>query len=282
MTGVDFPSYASEAELLGIVRPTADFTRTVGERNTRIGGVLSSAYDLSSCGMAVQLHSTAQLLAGGALKDWQKSALETSGSNYIGMPYFLFSKLGHGTKDDIASKLGIIPNFYAPHTDHTSLLFKHVLVEYDRMDWQSFRMAMYGDVDLTDPHSGAPFTPGELEAFLVEGNNNGLVPNSGTLVIGDDNSLERLKNPIELIGYFMKRSMLRNPDSDFNVDFTYDFLKRVNDVHFSEKLLSQTRALAIKKLGLMLAITDQIAYDAYWSGNRIHADYRPADNDGRW
>lgn len=109
---------------------------------------IRGAYDLSSCGMGVQLFCVKKLFQLNDLSDWDKDALSGMQSNYLATPYILAWLY---PERDLALYVEK-PIYECPNSAKHRALFKTAYLGYDQLSWQVMREVLGGDaISTADP-----------------------------------------------------------------------------------------------------------------------------------
>jgi hypothetical protein len=234
-----------------------------------------SAYDLSSSGMGMQLHTvdlahkTDDL---NSLPDWAKENFPISNSNYIGSPSmlgWLFPGRNAGIPDHLSS-----------HSDQHLRLFKEMSNLYSEIQWAQLREVLDSMMGVKSSDPISPITDIELQEYFKLADSLGLLERFGE---GGG------KNVDELISQLPELDTdLYDPDElthrmgrtgVFFVDIIYDDMYKLR---LTPQYREKTLKASTYKLGTMLAITEQILYDAKASAVPISASFTPPDLDGRY
>ncbi len=224
---------------------------------------LDSAYDLGSGGMGIHMNALSRLAMGKEIPDRAYTSLSISGSNFIGNPYVI----GWYRPD---SGFGG-PIVECPDAEPHKRLINNIYLLYNELDRKTIRLALLGENELAENVSGEEF---DRESFL------------------------------DLIRLASKRGQIRL-FTDFETDFTppqssFDFMTfalRTEGVEVEESFLddfigikttdvfrNEVISAAAHKLAAMLAVSDQITFEAKQLGSPVSFDYRPdrAEPGGKW
>ncbi len=226
---------------------------------------IRSAYDLSSAGMGVVLHSVRKLDLGENLSEWESESIDRFGSNYIVQPYILFWLRPERLGDFLYGS--VVKNQSDLAEKHKELILT-AEERYDYLKWNIFRMTLANEDSDTFKQSGQPFSKKELLAFLKRGVKNGMIE-------GDSNSIEKIL-PAD-----SETSLTRNIYKA-RVDLTDRFFEEYRRLFFTDRYKKQLLTCATLKLGSMLAVTDLIASDASKSGTPIPYSFKPPLFDKGW
>lgn len=175
--------------------------RSPKEQLESINRTIKSAYDLSSIGMGIQMHSLKKLSKLQVLPDWAMDAVQTPFSNFIAKTYVL--RWGDPNHD-----VGWDPLVLCEETELHRKLYRSMKNQYDQLDVTK--------VPKSFPRHGISFP---------------------------------------------------NPESMDDELLTY---------------LQTMKTAAAHKLAFMLAISDQLTFEAKELGQPISKDYNPIKSDMKW
>jgi len=222
---------------------------------------ITSAYDLSSGGMGVHLHSVRLLAAGQPLTDWERGSLGQYSCNYLVDPYV-------GGWRHPNPMWGRRPKFQSPHTKSHLRLLAETDAEYERLQWQIMRLLLGGEEGVVVKHPDKPISGKELPNYLRTAVERGLV-------VADDKVLSAMKPgsyPGEILRNLFKAGG----------DVSDDYATLITDLTYSDRFRSELLTATTHKLGAMLAVTDQITYDASSQGFPIPYSFKPERFDDGW
>lgn len=222
---------------------------------------LDIAYDLSSVGMGVQFDSVAAF-ALGSVNEWQKGAVLNWSSNYTGHPYAL-GWLGNSEHVKNNS-----PKAVTPFTPSYVQLFEETEAEYDRLGRAHIRIALGDATPETSGVEGPLVDPVEYRELLISAAKKGLIlfepPTLPEVEVADK-------------PWKVPRSLLR-----VGIEVPDSLLERFDAVQMSEAFRERTLRVATYKLGCMLALTDQLTWEAQALGQPVAKAYRPSRNITEW
>lgn len=237
-------------------------------------------YDLSSCGMAVMtraVHMAHRTPA--ALTDYELPQLTTDGSNFIVQP---FAQDFFKPEDSSFKK----PNHCSPLAESHRALYFHMREEYRGLQWLMTKWWLNGNQpDLSTPNSRQPISKNEIDSYLTQALKIGVITGVDTIQARNAFPNEAFRD--DPIGNLLKISHLIQLDND-PFHFIRDLFKAgvMTPDSFDEEyyrsahspnLATIIREISLYKLGTMLALMQQIAYDFYCSGNPISASLRPIE-----
>lgn len=210
--------------------------------------VIDSAFDLTSVGMAVQLHIVDLLGQGKVLPYWAEEDVNASSSNYFATPYVI-GWIRDG--DDSFKK----PKSSCPNSNLHKALMTKMYDEYDFMK-KAYRIV--------------PSSEDETRSWdeIVQRR----IEQSKTKYRGLRKRYKRYLDEL------VKKGFIDNPDYSEIERIIYNDkysalmreLKEKKIKDFKKRNLQKT----VYKLGCMLAITDQLTYDAAQQGMPIPANYK--------
>ncbi|QQG41305.1 MAG: hypothetical protein HYV90_03995 [Candidatus Woesebacteria bacterium] len=238
----------------------------IAEKIQYFPGHLESAFSLASGGMGIHLHSVADFVAGRDLAKWAHTSLAQSGSNYLTNPYVFGWRWKEG-QDTMYLDYG--PHATSPETQSNLRLFDVMNDEYDKMRSVQLRLVFGGEeaIAISDPE--APITSEEeFISLLVAASRQGLIKydpkTSPKIEVADDE--------FSLVGNLIKNG----------VEISEDLWIRWEAVKFSDRFREATIRAAVHKLGVMLALTEQLTFDAKALGVPISSKYKPTISIETW
>lgn len=219
------------------------------------------AYDLSSGGMGVYLYSVKNLVSGKPLSNREQNNIRIYNSNYLITSYIL-EWMHPGWYN------GYGPKFESPRSKSNLRLLRETEAEYERLAWETMRLFLRGEEGLKVEHPTQPISAEELPSYLRVGLERGVV-------LGDNHILAKVKPTNDahqlLVNIFKAGANIPN-----------DFVQQLKQIPFLERFRDGLLKAATHKLGAMLAVSDQLAYDAYSSGIPIPYNFKPEEFDAEW
>lgn len=245
--------------------PIERSTRTREEILISLNRSLDSAYDLSSGGMGIHMHALSKLVNNDTLPDWTHTSLTTNGSNYIAQPYVLqwiYPESWGG---------GFQPTVMCPDSELHKTLIQSASKEYKTLDRKMIRTILSGEKKQSASISGNLFTQQEFTALLNKASVNETYFSASQL------NFKHIRPPEYWFDFF--KSMIKSGLGDS--DALYDDW---HELSLNSDFREETLNAATLKLGSMLAITDQITFEANELGSPVQYDYRPrrAESGGKW
>lgn len=219
---------------------------------------MDSAFDLSSGGMGVHLHSVDHFAKGKELPKWAKGSLFQPNSNYLVNPY-VFGWAWKQGMDPFFKEEG--PYKRSSHSEASVRLLDHMNVGYDELRRHQLRIVLSGEETVTGAEPGAHISETEFVDLLKASKKSGLVNFEGN-------------EPPKIVP----------PDDDFSfavnvtkagVDIDSKLWQEWEVIKLSERFRDRTLQLATYKLGAMLGLTEQLTFDAQALGVPYPATYRP-------
>lgn len=138
--------------------------------------------------------------------------------------------------------------------------------EYERLEWQLFREVLAGGGEVLLDNPGQAITPKELPLYVSTAQEQGLLMY--------DPSLAHPYDPFYIQAggdaFQLKLKLIAQ-----GVRFNDQFSVFQEETRFSPKFRPALEQAAIHKLGAMLALTDQITFEAAAKGVPLHGNYRP-------
>lgn len=229
-------------------------------------GHIDSAFDLASGGMGIHLHSVADFAAGRELAEWAHGSLAQPNSNYLGSPYVFGWRWEKG-QDTFFRDFG--PHATSPHSEAHLRLFDVMHKEYDRMRRVQIRLVLGGEKAIAIPDPEAPIVDeGEFTSLLVAADARGLIKY-------DPKTLPKIEvadDDFSLVANFAKSG----------IKISKDLWTQWDAIKFSDRFRVATLTAAVHKLGVMLALTEQLTFDAKALGVSISSKYKPTESKGTW
>lgn len=234
----------------------------VEEKRRFFPSLLDSAYDLASGGMGIHLNAVDVFAAGRELTDWVGNSVRQFDSNYLVSPYVIGWT---GRRDACCKRSG--PHATTPRNEDHLRLIVETSAEYDRLDRATLRVVLAGEEATSLGDIEAPLTdPEEFRELLVRATGRGLIqydPTSSPEVeIADDE-------------FGLARSLIST-----GIRYSDHLWTMFATAWFSDMFKMKTLQVAIHKLGCMLALTDQLTFDAQALGVPISRAYKPAEAAG--
>lgn len=219
--------------------------------------LVEGAFDLSSTGMGVQLHALSRLAAGDEIPSWAKTSLAVYDSNYLKQPYIY----GWLQPDGPFKMAG--PKSLSPRSESHRSLIQATREKYQGLHRKQRRFLLAGDEGLhvADPES--PVVGDELLFYLDRAKSNGLI-DFGEIDAGS-------------INFDISNLSLILDWSNNGVTINDAFLKRADEILLGDGFREEKLIPAVYKLGSMLAVTDQITYEAAQQGSPIPRNFEPND-----
>ncbi len=154
----------------------------------------------------------------------------------------------------------------SPWSVNHKKLIRGVRDEYEYLQWQLFREVLAGGGEVLLDNPGQAITPKELPLYVSTAQERGLLTY--------DPSLAHPYDPFDIQGggdaYQLKLKLIAQ-----GVRFNDLFSILEEETRFSPKFRPALEQAAVHKLGAMLALTDQITFEAAAKDVPIHANYRP-------
>ncbi|MDO8618600.1 MAG: hypothetical protein Q7R49_01490 [Candidatus Daviesbacteria bacterium] len=238
----------------------------LAEKGKFIPEHIDSAFDLSSGGMGIHLHSLDAFAQRRELPGYAKGSLTQPNSNYLVNPY-IFGWTWKEGDPSIYKEFG--PYARSPYSEQNVKLLEETHNEYKRLGKIQLRLLLGGEEALSVANPEAPITErGEFIGLLSTAKERGLIE-------ADQQTLAEVgvtDNDFQLAVNLAKAKVKLN-DSLWS---TWDEIK------LSDRFRDRTLVAATHKLGAMLGLTEQLVYDAAALGVPIPPTYRPSDPDGKW
>lgn len=141
--------------------------------------------------------------------------------------------------------------------------------EYTRLKRVQFRLLLGGEEALLVPNPEAPITePEEFQGLLLKAADRGLIETDPTTL----QTVEVTDDDFTLAISLMKKQV-KVGDS---------FWEAVKSIPFEERFRDALLKASVHKLGAMLALTDQLTFDAQALGVPIPASYKPSEEIEKW
>lgn len=229
------------------------------EKRRNFASHFESAFDLSGCGLGIHSHAVKGFADRKDLAEWAKRALSEPRSNYLVNGYVFAWR---------NNEYDLVPYKKSPFSDAHLRLFNEMHARYSRLENIQTRLVLGGETALAVPDPQAPITTEEeLTSLLVSAKVCGLITSdpitSPQIVLSNDGlKIKRLAN--------------------IGIEATDKLETQWDAVKFSERFREATLAAAVYKLGAMLALTDQLTFDANALGIPFPPTYKPNDLDGIW
>lgn len=240
--------------------------KKIAEKIQYFPGHIDSAFDLSSGGMGIHLHSVADFAARRELAKWAHGSLAQPNSNYLGSPYVFGWRWKEG-QDDSFRDWG--PHATSPYSEAHLRLFDVMHEEYNRMRRVQIRLVLGGEDAISVPNPEAPITDeAEFISLLVEANKRGLIKYDPKI----SPKIEVADDDFTLAGNL----------AGSGVEISKDLWTRWNTIKFSDRFREATLRAAIHKLGVMLALTEQLTFDAKTLKIPISSNYKPTESIETW
>lgn len=243
--------------------PSRDIPRPEQRRNflERI----DSAYDLSSIGIGIHLHAVDYFANGRDLPNWAEDSVTSYSSNYLSNPY-----ISDWTEDAWSGLSGNPrPSALSPYSKKHLQLLTVTREQYDRLERMQMRLVLGGSEALlaTDPR--APISKEEYLSLLLKAKERGPLQQYETSLLLE---LEPAESAWSLTRSFYRRG----------VDSPVDLMAYWDSIRLSQDFRQETLQAALRKLGCMMAVTDQITFDAEVSGVPVPASYKPKRHLREW
>lgn len=240
--------------------------RNIAEKTQYFPGRLDSAFDLSSGGMGIHLHSVADFVARRELAKWAHGSLAQPNSNYLVNPYVFGWRWKEG-QDTFFRDSG--PHVTSPHSEAHLRLFDEMNDEYDRMRRVQMRLVLGGEGAVAIPDPEAPIVDeGEFTSLLVAADARGLIkydPKTPPKIeVADDD-------------FSLAVNLAKS-----GVEISKDLWVQWDTIKFSDRFRAATLTAAVHKLGVMLALTEQLAFDAKALGVPVSSKYKPTKSIETW
>lgn len=235
--------------------PSKDVSRS--EQKTNFLARIDSAWDLSSVGMGVMLHAVDHFANRRKLPDWASDAISYYGSNYLDNPYISDRMIAETSR----------PAAFSPYSDRHIRLLRATREQYDGLERMQMRLVLGGDLSQV-PDPRAPISEEEYRSLLFTAWNRGSLRQYEKSLLLE---LEYADSAWSLV-----RSFCRKGVADPIKLMTYWNRIRLQD--FREETLQA----AIRKLGCMLAVTDQLTFEANALGVAVPATYKPTRHIEEW
>lgn len=240
--------------------------KDIAEKMQYFPGHIDSAFDLSSGGMGIHLHSVADFAARRKLAKWAHGSLAQPNSNYLVSPYVFGWRWKEG-QDDSFRDWG--PHATSPYSEAHLKLFDAMREEYDRLRRVQIRLVLGGEDAISIPNPEAPIIDeAEFTSLLVRANKRGLIKydpkTSPKIEVADDD--------FTLVGNLAKNG----------VEISKDLWTQWDTIKFSDRFREATLRAAVHKLGVMLALTEQLTFDAKALRIPISSKYKPAESIEVW
>lgn len=221
-----------------------------------------SGFDIGSFGLGMHAKAVEDFAAGRPLKNWKKDTLSPqTTANYLKFKKDFFD---HEPPSEV-----IWPRIRSPRTDQ----FQIVHGQYNHMrlalHWEQIRFMLAGEEGITQPNKGEPITQDEMGLFLRQAIQRGLL--SPQVESAD---LERYHQTHYKTFIALHMAI-----------FKYDQVNLENalgKVTLSKRYKDRVLQVAIYKLASMLALTDQIVFEAASLGYPIPADFKPYHADEKY
>lgn len=236
---------------------------SLAEKRRHFPEIIDPAFELAgSEGMGHLSRAISTFAAGVAAPNWIMEAMGGAACNYLTNPY-VFTWTG---RKDVDPGLDIIgPYATSPYSDLHVKLLNETRDEYARLRRAQFRFFLGGEEALLVPDAEAPFTDrDEFTRLLLKANQRGLIEADPNILSGVEITDNENRLPVVLA-----RAGVEVRDELYDLSSP---LKLVQTDRFRKPLL---RAAA-HKLGSMLALTDQLIFDAQALRVPIPPTYRPA------
>lgn len=238
---------------------------TLAERREYFPQLMDNAFSLSSGGMGIHLHAVRALGKGQELPDWAKGSLDTSSSNYTATPYVFDWAPRPDTDDGFREE----PYSRSPLSDLHIKLLHETYDEYHRLKRTQLRLFLGGEEALSVSDPAAPITEAaEFTSLLSRAQKQGLIE-------GDPNTFDQVE--ITDVDFSFAMNLMKQ-----GFKLADGFFPTLSEIKFSERFKPAILKASVHKLGAMLGVTDQLAYDASAMGIPFPPTYRPDDPDGKW
>ncbi|MEO8582123.1 MAG: hypothetical protein ABI425_06165 [Patescibacteria group bacterium] len=221
---------------------------------------IDSAYDLASGGMGILLYGL-KAYAKGEQSELIADNVTRMNSNYIGNPYVM-----DWVEPGSMGSSG--PTFKTPRNEAHLALLRESYDEYDRIHRAQMRIVLGGE-----NIQGDIFAPFDDKSEFT-----------GLLLQAVSRNLLELEN-----GDHASRIPISDSFSDLIINLytngagvTDSFLPIANMAELSDQFHAVTLQAATHKLACMLAITDQLTFDAKELGLPYARSYKPPRAPGKW
>src|SRR3990167_7611042 len=216
--------------------------RNIAEKIQYFPGRLDSAFDLSSGGMWIHLQSVADFSARRELAKWAHGSLAQPNSNYLANPYVFGWRWKEG-QDTFFRDSG--PHASSPQSESHLRLFDVMGDEYDRIGRVQIRLVLGGEKAITASDPEAPIVDEEeFTSLLVAADRRGLIKydpkTSPKIEISDDD-------------FTLAVNLSKN-----GVEISKDLWTQWDAIKLSDRFREATLRAAVHKLGVMLALTEQL------------------------
>lgn len=224
--------------------------------------IIDSAFDLVSGGMGIHLHAVFALATHRPLAEWGKQSVITYSANYLVNPYVF-----DWVKGDFSSEVGLYTT--TPRNNAHIRLLRATQDEYARLNRAQLRLVLGGEETIASGNIEAPLTDAnEFKSLLVKANVRGFIQYD-----------PRVSPDIEIAdnAWRLARNLAR-----VGIQESSQLWVMLEEIWFSNRFRSKTLQIAIHKLGCMLAITDQLTFNAKALGIPYSTQYKPARETGVW
>lgn len=222
-----------------------------------LSGHLDSAFDLASGGMGIHLHAVADFTARRELAEWAGPSLSRPNSNFLGNPYVF------GWQEKFPKyykEYG--PKIKSPNSDAHLKLFEVMEDEYGRLKWVQVRLLLGGEEALSITNPETPITnQEELTSLLV-------MADKRELLKYNPRTSPQIKVPLS--EFELMVSLIKS-----GLEISEDLWKQWDVIWSLERFREATLRAAVHKLGCMLALTEQLTYEAKAFGVPVSAEFRP-------
>lgn len=221
--------------------------------NTHGATVLEGAYDTSSGGLAIHAHALPIFITGGDLPSWVETSIAHPNSNFL-VGYWAWSEKKYPMKrEGNPSK--------SPNLDAHVRLFDVMEEEYAGLHRAMVRITLGGEDTLkADPT--LPIDEDEFESLLITADKAGIIEY-------DPRTSERVK-PFDNYD-----KMIVNLAIAQVLKIAEPIKAQWNKTVRAEKFKVPLQRAATHKLGAMLGLVEQYAFEADALENPIHKDYVP-------
>ncbi len=234
---------------------------SLAEKRQYFPGRLDSAFDLASGGMGIHLHAVGLFAARKELPKWARESLTFYSANYLSTPYI------YKWRGSQHFKIG--PFALSPYSELNLKLFDAKDKEYSRIEMMQTRLLLGGEDALSVPNPESPITDEqEWASLLIKSSERGLIDY-------DAATAPQIPTPASFFDVVCNLSRA-------GIDIPDEFFAQHDALQFSERFRAATLEAAVHELAAMLAVTEQLTFDAQALGIPIPSDYRPTDSIDIW